>query len=73
MLYFYLLRRSQASRVALITLVTPVIALLLGQALNDEPVSLWVWLGTATILTGLASYQWGDQWHATRLRDRARA
>ncbi len=67
-LYFYLLRHSQASRVALITLVTPVLALLLGQFLNHEAVGTRVWFGTVVILLGLASYQWGDQWRMQRLR-----
>lgn len=66
-LYFYLLRHSEASRVALVTLVTPVLALLLGQLLNGEVVGSRVWLGTGAILLGLASYQWGDQWRAARL------
>ncbi len=61
-LYFYLLRHSRASRVALITLVTPVAALVIGHLLNDEPVGAVEWLGTGLILIGLASYQWGDQW-----------
>ena len=61
-LYFYLLRHSRASRVALITLVTPVAALMIGHVLNDEPLGLVEWVGTALILIGLASYQWGDQW-----------
>lgn len=70
-LYFYLLRHSQASRVALITLVTPVLALLIGQALNAEQVGVRAWLGTGIILMGLASYQWGDQLRTARLRAQA--
>ena len=38
-LYYYVLRQVEASRVALIALVTPVTALLLGNVLNGEPVS----------------------------------
>ena len=65
-LYYYVLHHSQASRVALITLVTPVLALLIGHALNAEQVGLRVWIGAAMILVGLASYQWGDAWRERR-------
>ena len=51
----------------LITLVTPVLALLIGHALNAEQVGLQVWIGAAMILAGLASYQWGDAWRDRRL------
>jgi len=58
-LYFYMIKHMEAGRVALITLITPVIALLLGHGLDDETVPLNVWLGTAGILAGLSLHQWG--------------
>ncbi len=58
-LYFYMIKHMEAGRVALITLITPVIALLLGHGLDDEAVPLHVWLGTAGILAGLSLHQWG--------------
>ena len=58
-LYYYLLLRVQASRVALITLLTPVLALMLGQALNGETVSSRTALGSGAILAGLALFHWG--------------
>ncbi len=58
-LYFYLLKRLAPERVAIITLITPVTALLLGSFLNDETISSNVWLGTVLILTGLAIYEYG--------------
>ncbi len=61
-LYYFLLNHVEASRVALITLVTPVSALLLGSWLNNETLTPWVFVGTALILSGLASYQWGEKW-----------
>ena len=61
-LYYYLLRRVQASRVALITLITPVLALILGHYVNAESVSARTWIGAATILTGLACFQFGESW-----------
>ncbi len=60
-MYFFLLNHVEASKVALITLVTPVSALLLGSWLNNEPLTVWVFVGTALILSGLASYQWGER------------
>lgn len=58
-LYFYCLKHLHAQRVALVTLITPVSALLLGSWLNDEFISQRIWFGTAFILTGLAIYEYG--------------
>jgi drug/metabolite transporter (DMT)-like permease len=59
LLYFYVLQRMEAAKVGLITLITPVLGLLLGQNLNGETISLHVWWGSATVLAGLALHQWG--------------
>ena len=61
-LYYYLLKNVEASKVSLITLVTPVSALFLGSTLNNEAIGLSVIIGTVLILAGLASYQWGEKW-----------
>ncbi|HEB81810.1 MAG TPA: DMT family transporter [Gammaproteobacteria bacterium] len=58
-LYFYLLKKLPPERVAIVTLITPVTALLLGSFLNGEHISSKVWLGTALILLGLAIYEYG--------------
>ncbi len=58
-LYYYVLRHVETTRVALITLVTPVLALVLGRILNDEPVQAEVYTGTATILAGLLLFEYG--------------
>jgi len=58
-MYFYVLKHIEASRVALITLVTPVLALILGQELNNESIQPVVWVGTCCILLGMSIYQWG--------------
>ena len=69
-LYYYVLRHMEAGRVALITLITPVIALLLGNLLNGEPVDALVYAGAVLILAGLASYQWGVQlWRFAWVRE----
>jgi len=56
-IYFYVLKNTQASTIALIPLITPVLALLLGQYLNNEQVDKNVWTGALFILSGLSLYQ----------------
>ncbi len=63
-LYYYLIQHMEAGRIALITLITPVMALLLGHGLNDEAVLPQVWLGTASIVFGLCLHRWGERWWA---------
>ncbi|MEW8505979.1 MAG: DMT family transporter [Candidatus Thiodiazotropha sp.] len=60
-LYFYVLRHVETTKVALITLVTPVIALLAGKWLNAEVVDAKVWAGTALIMLGLAGFELGGR------------
>ncbi|OQW91233.1 MAG: EamA family transporter [Beggiatoa sp. IS2] len=60
-LYYHVLKHIDASRAALITLITPATALLLGQTLNGEVIHLTVGLGAILILGGLALYQWGQK------------
>ncbi len=57
-LYYYVIKHLDAGRVALITLITPVTALLLGQALNDEFIPGHGWAGIALIGAGLLLYEW---------------
>ena len=61
MLYFSLIHQWPANRVALITLVTPVIALVIGHLFNAESIGLYEWVGAGVILAALASYVYGDQ------------
>jgi len=58
--YFYVLQRLKASTVALITMITPVIAISLGLILNNESVNANLIIGALAIIAGLAIYQWGD-------------
>jgi drug/metabolite transporter (DMT)-like permease len=60
-LYYFVLRHVEATRVALITLITPVIALLLGHGLNGEPLQAEAWIGTAAILSGLLLFEYGQE------------
>ena len=57
-LYYYIIRHLEAGRVVLVTLVTPVLALMLGNVANGEPITARVLLGAACITTGLAMHQW---------------
>lgn len=61
MMFFYILKYVEVSRVSLITLITPVLALLLGNIFNDELLNFEVWTGTLLILTGMCFYHWGDK------------
>lgn len=58
-LFFYVIKNVPAHTSALITLITPILALLLGAAVNHEHVGARVWAGTALVLGGLALHQWG--------------
>ena len=57
-LYYYVIKHLDAGRVALIMLVTPVSALLLGQTLNAERIPASGWAGIALIGAGLVLYEW---------------
>ena len=60
-LFFFVLKHIEAGRIALIPLIPPVTALMIGRSYNDEHVGVEVWLGTALILAGLVLYQWGGR------------
>jgi len=57
-LYYFLIKHLDAGRIALITLITPVTALLLGQMLNAEFIPATGWAGIALIGAGLLLYEW---------------
>ena len=59
-LYFYALRRLPATHMALVPLITPILALLLGKTLNGETLSTEIWIGTLCISAGLLVYQFGQ-------------
>lgn len=56
-LYYYLIKHLRATVVSLSTLITPVLALLLGTWLNGETTTATLWFGTALILLGLIVHQ----------------
>ncbi len=59
--FYYVLRHVDATRVALLTLITPIIALWLGCWLNDEKLTWAVVTGTLLILSGLMLYELGER------------
>lgn len=61
MLYYYLLLYQSATKVALVTLVSPVMALLLGHAVNHEPLTLKIAAGTLLILGALLMHEFFDR------------
>jgi drug/metabolite transporter (DMT)-like permease len=75
-LFFYVLQRLAAGVVALITLMTPLLALWLGNALADEDLTAQAKWGVLLVLSGLVCYGgWSigslkritDQWLLSRL------
>lgn len=58
-IYFYILKNIDASKIALIPLMTPVMALILGQYLNGEQPDARIWTGAFLIIGGLGFYQVG--------------
>lgn len=56
-LYYYLLTHLSATRVALISLMTPVMALILGHLANHEPLTKQIMTGTSLILAALVMHE----------------
>lgn len=59
--YFLILSRLSAATVALVTLITPVLALGLGMWLNQEQPSASMLVGAGLILVALGAYLFGDR------------
>lgn len=59
--YFHVLSRLPAATVALVTLMTPVLALLLGWAVNQEQLAPHMLQGSVLILISLGIYLLGDR------------
>lgn len=59
--YFFVLQRLPASTVSLVTLITPVFAIILGTIFNDEKISHSLIVGALLILLGLSLFFWGKR------------
>lgn len=60
LLFYYLLQHIQATRAALITVIAPGCALVLGNLLNSEPLTAQIGAGAAMVLCGLLLFEFGD-------------
>jgi drug/metabolite transporter (DMT)-like permease len=60
--YYYILQKLSVSSVAIITLLTPVVAILLGSWLNNELISVRLVIGGGIILVALGCFFWGKLW-----------
>ncbi|UZE96412.1 DMT family transporter [Alkalimarinus alittae] len=58
--YFYVLQNLSPSTVALVTLITPVFAILLGAWFNNEVIGWPLVVGASCVVLGLVIYHWGD-------------
>jgi len=60
-LYYYVLKNVEATRTSLITLISPVLALTLGNILNGEALTPSILAGALLILSGLAMFEMGEK------------
>ncbi len=54
--YFFIVKELGATAVAMVTLITPVVALAMGHTLNSEPITEKMVIGTGMVITGLLFY-----------------
>ncbi|MGZ8136365.1 MAG: DMT family transporter [Methylococcaceae bacterium] len=67
-LYYYLLTHLKATQVALITLVSPALALMLGHAVNHEPLTIKILTGASLILFALVMHEFIDRFIVLKQR-----
>lgn len=60
MLFYFVSQQIEATRAALITLITPGCALILGNLLDNEPLTASIAGGCALVLFGLLLFEFGD-------------
>ncbi|MDE4038684.1 DMT family transporter [Acinetobacter pittii] len=58
--YFKLIQNIQATTLSLTTVITPMLAMIMGAALNHEQLSIMVFVGAFIILSGLFLYFYKD-------------
>lgn len=59
--YFYVLQKLSASTVALVTMITPVLAIAIGALLNNEVITDNLIIGACFVVFGLTCYQWSSK------------
>ncbi len=60
-LYYFVLKHVEATKVALISLMTPITSLILGHYLNNEAVTANILFGAGLIISGLAIFELGGK------------
>ena len=66
-LYYYLLKKISANRVAMVALITPITALAVGSWLNNEPTIPSIWLGAGLVCAGLLLYEFKPKFGMRKL------
>ena len=56
-MFFYLLAHLDTTRIAAISLVTPILSVLIGHAFNAEPLNAEIWTGTGMVVLGLLWFE----------------
>ncbi|MBI1731382.1 MAG: DMT family transporter [Gammaproteobacteria bacterium] len=56
-MFFYLLKHLDPTRIAIISLMTPILSLLIGHAFNDEPLNASIWTGSGLVVLGLLWFE----------------
>jgi drug/metabolite transporter (DMT)-like permease len=52
-MFFYLLSHLDTTRIAVISLITPILSVLMGHTFNAEPLNAEIWTGTGMVVLGL--------------------
>ncbi len=68
--YYCILQKLEASTVALVTLMTPVIAMIFGAVFNQEVITDKILIGAVLVMLGLGLFLYGDRInrHISKLR-----
>lgn len=56
-MFFYLLKHLDTTRIAVISLITPILSVLIGHTFNDEPLNAAIWTGTGMVMAGLLWFE----------------
>jgi len=57
-LLYFTMKHISLARLALIGMISPVTTLMLGKLLNDEPMSMRIWIGTGLIVVALILHEY---------------
>lgn len=56
-MFFYLLKHLDTTRIAVISLITPILSVLIGHTFNAEPLNAEIWTGTCMVVMGLLWFE----------------